>query len=89
MNNKINSKQKDCWGWAGKGFFFLMESPCFVETTSLILAIENLTVPLSHKIRMGKSDPRRGTEGRNKGVLFFPVCFNSKCTLKECAYQTS
>lgn len=78
MNNRINSKQKVCQGWTGKGFFFIMESPRFVETTSLILAMENLTVPY----------PRRGTGGRNEQVLFFAICFNSKCTLKEFAYQT-
>lgn len=66
LNNKINSKQKVCQGWTGKGFFFIMESPCFVETTSLISAIENLTVSLSYRIRVGKSDPRRGTGERNK-----------------------
>lgn len=86
MNNKINSKQKECWGRAEKEFFFIMESPCFVETTSLILAIETLTVPLN-RIRVGKSDPRRGTGGRSKQGLFFPVCFNSKHTFKENAYQ--
>lgn len=86
MNNKINSKQKECWGWAEKSFFFIMESPCFVETASLILAIETLTVPVN-RIRVVKSDPRKGTGGRSKQGLFFPVCFNSKRTFKENAYQ--
>lgn len=55
-----------CWGWVGKGFFFILESPCFVETTSLILAVGNLTVPLSHRIRVGKCEPRGGREEINK-----------------------
>lgn len=55
-----------CWEWVGKGFFFILESPCFVETTSLILAVGNLTVPLSHRIRVGKCEPRGGREEINK-----------------------